>query len=188
MTTNVKIEDITEKHINDVKTEKNSTKNLINDKLDKLLLELKIISNIKEYDKICVRDNIMIDTPYLLQSVARTYNGDSREKSIKYIQKIIDDIFEILDNLLEDAKNPLPTHASIHYYSNKSQMEKVDFKDETITIYQKTNQNLTESISGLQNLKITYLNDISTTAKLDMLIVKIQNRINKINSMMVLKN
>ena len=32
----------------------------------------------------------MIDTPYLLQSVSRTYNGDSREKSIKYILKIIE--------------------------------------------------------------------------------------------------
>lgn len=186
--TDLKIVDISESHLNEEKTKKTVTKNTTNDKLDKLLLELKIISNIKEYDKICVRDNIMIDTPYLLQSVARTYNGDSREKSIKYIQKIIEEIFEILDNLLEEAKKPITPQASIHYYSNKGQIESVNFKDETITIYQKTNQNLTESISGLQNLKITYLNDISTTAKLDMLIVKIQNRINKINSMMVLKN
>lgn len=182
MATNMKIVDITDDKINENK------KPSINNKLDKLLLELKIISNIKEYDKICVRDNIMIDTPHLLQSVSRTYNGDSREKSIKHIQKVIEDIFEILDNLLEEAKKPLIPQTSIHYYSNKSQMETIDFKDETITIYQKTNQNLTESISGLQNLKITYLNDISTTAKLDMLIVKIQNRINKINNMMVLKN
>ena len=44
------------------------------------------------------------------------------------------------------------------------------------------------SIGGLQNLKITYLNDVSTTSKLDMLIVKIQNRINKIKDMMTLKS
>jgi len=184
----LKIIDVTEKHLENTLNE-NAKKDIdVNDMLDKLLLELKIISNIKEYDKICVRDNIMIDTPHLLQSVARTYNGDSREKSIKYIQKIIEEIFEILDNLLEEAKKPLTGQSSIHYYSNKSHINNINFKDETITIYQKTNQNLTESISGLQNLKITYLNDISTTAKLDMIIVKIQNRINKINSMMVLKN
>ena len=92
----MKIVDITDDKINENK------KPSINNKLDKLLLELKIISNIKEYDKICVRDNIMIDTPHLLQSVSRTYNGDSREKSIKHIQKVIEDIFEILDNLLEE--------------------------------------------------------------------------------------
>jgi len=64
--------------------------------------------------------------------------------------------------------------------------KKKNFKDATINIYQTINQNLTESIGGLQNLKITYLNDITMTSKLDMLIVKIQNRISKINNMMVL--
>ena len=43
---------------------------------------------------------------------------------------------------------------------------------------------LNESINGLQNLKITYIGDVSITSKLDLIITKIQNRINKINAML----
>ena len=73
--------------------------------------------------------------------------------------------------------------SSQHYYTKK---EKYNFKSETVSIYQTISQNLAESITGLQNLKITYLNDITTTAKIDMLIIKIQNRISKINNMMII--
>ena len=47
---------------------------------------------------------------------------------------------------------------------------------------------LTKSISGIQNLKITYLNDIVTTSQLDMLIIKIQNRCKKIKNITTLRN
>ena len=158
--------------------------------LDNLLLELKIISNIKEFDKICIRENIEIDTPYLLQSISRKIHGDSRDKTISYVNDVVMNIFKILDDLLKkeiiNEKNIVSSSAQL-YLNKDKYIQKYNFKDETISIYQKINQNLTQSISGLQNLKITYLNDISTTSKLDMLIVKIQNRISKINNMMVLK-
>ena len=150
--------------------------------LDSLLLDLKIISNIKEFDKISIKENIEIDTPHFLQSISRKINGDSRERTIKYISEVINNIFTILDELLKkEMKTELTS--SQHYYSKK---EKYNFKSETVSIYQTISQNLTESIAGLQNLKITYLNDITTTAKIDMLIIKIQNRISKINNMMII--
>ena len=58
------------------------------------------------------------------------------------------------------------------YYNN--------FKDDNSTIFQKIAINLSESIKGLQNLKITYIKDVSITSRLDIIINKIQNRINKI--------
>lgn len=164
-----------------------------NKQLDKLLLDLKIISNIKEFDKLKLGDTIEIDTPHFLQSLTRKYSGDSREKTIEYIEKTIANIFSVLDNLLEDEIKKLKPISILHvnnkspyYLNNNLNIKKYNFKEETVSIYQKINQNLSESISGLQNLKITYLNDISTSAKLDMIIIKIQNRINKINNMMVL--
>lgn len=148
--------------------------------LDTLLLDLKIISNIKEFDKISIKKNIEIDTPHIFQSVSRKLNGDSRERTIKYISDVINNIFLILDNLLkEETKTEIITTEN---YLNK----KYNFKSETVSIYQTISQNLAESIAGLQNLKITYLNDITTTAKIDMLIIKIQNRIAKINNMMII--
>ena len=150
--------------------------------LESLLLDLKIISNIKEFDKISIKENIEIDTPHFLQSLTRKINGDSRERTIKYISDVINNIFTILDKLLKkEMKSDLTS--SQHYYTKK---EKYNFKSETVSTYQTISQNLAESITGLQNLKITYLNDITTTAKIDMLIIKIQNRISKINNMMII--
>lgn len=163
---------------NDSKNDNNSSEC----SLESLLLDLKIISNIKEFDKISIKENIEIDTPHFLQSLTRKINGDSRERTIKYISDVINNIFTILDKLLKkEMKSELTS--SQHYYTKK---EKYNFKSETVSIYQTISQNLAESITGLQNLKITYLNDITTTAKIDMLIIKIQNRISKINNMMII--
>lgn len=174
------------------KMENNNTSNEIENEfnLDNLLLELKIISNIKEFDKICIRKNIEIDAPHLLQSITRKINGDSRDKTISYINDVVMDIFKILDDLLKKEminENNIVSSSTQLYLNKDKYIQKYNFKDETISVYQKISQNLTQSITGLQNLKITYLNDISTTSKLDMLVVKIQNRISKINNMMVLK-
>ena len=169
------------------------------DKLDKLLLELKIVSNVKEYDKLDVSSetNLKIDSPHFLQGFSRMYSGNGREKTLEHLDDLINKIFKITDELLETeikSKKPVSTLHILNddnsngLFLNKNlELEKIKFKDDLITIYQNINQHLVTSIDGLQNLKITYLNDVSTTSKLDMLIIKIQNRINKIKDMMTLK-
>lgn len=167
--------------------------------LDKILLELKIVSNIKEFDKLDIveNNNIRIDSPHVLQSITRMYSGNSREKTIKHLEDLVDKIFKITDELLEselEKKKPVSTlhiinNESKGLYLNKNlELTRIKFKDDLITVFQNINQHLIISIDGLQNLKITYLNDVCTTSKLDMLIIKIQNRINKIKDMMTLKN
>ena len=167
--------------------------------LDNLLLELKIISNLKEYDKLDItpESSLRIDSPHFLQFITRTYTSNSRDKTIDYLNELIEKIFKITDELLEkemDKKKPISTlHVSDNktnglYLNKNMELTKIQFKDDIISIFQNINQHLMTSIGGLQNLKITYLNDVSTTSKLDMLIVKIQNRINKIKDMMTLKS
>jgi len=167
--------------------------------LDNLLLELKIISNLKEYDKLDItpESSLRIDSPHFLQFITRTYTSNSRDKTIDYLNELIEKIFKITDELLEkemEKKKPISTlHVSDNktnglYLNKNMELTKIQFKDDIISIFQNINQHLMTSIGGLQNLKITYLNDVSTTSKLDMLIVKIQNRINKIKDMMTLKS
>jgi hypothetical protein len=167
--------------------------------LDNLLLELKIISNLKEYDKLDItpESSLRIDSPHFLQFITRTYTNNSRDKTIDYLNELIEKIFKITDELLEkemEKKKPISTlHVSDNktnglYLNKNMELTKIQFKDDIISIFQNINQHLMTSIGGLQNLKITYLNDVSTTSKLDMLIVKIQNRINKIKDMMTLKS
>jgi len=153
-----------------------------NMKLDNLLLNLKIISNLKEYDKISVNsENIIIDTPSMFQGIYRTWNGDSRKNTIGIIDSIINRIFEITDELLdEETCNQNRNHIIIT-------MNNKPFKDNIISTFQTIVVQLSETITGLQNLKITYLKDVSITAKIDLIISKIQNRINKINNLMNIK-
>jgi len=153
-----------------------------NMKLDNLLLNLKIISNLKEYDKISVNsENIIIDTPSMFQGIYRTWNGDSRKNTIGIIDSIINRIFEITDELLdEETCNQNRNHIIIT-------MNNKPFRDNVITTFQTIVLQLSETITGLQNLKITYLKDVSITAKIDLIICKIQNRVCKINNLMNIK-
>ena len=74
--------------------------------LDNVLLNLKIISNIKENDKISTAyDTIVIDSKDLLQGTRRfIYTGDSREKSIGMIDNLVKRILELTDDLFEKTE------------------------------------------------------------------------------------
>lgn len=137
--------------------------------LENLLLNVKILSNIKEFDKLSTSNDemLVIDSPSYLQGIYRTFYGDSREETLNKIDNIINDLFKITDEMLDNE-----TKKKKKYYNN--------FKDDNSTIFQKIAINLSESIKGLQNLKITYIKDVSITSRLDIIINKIQNRINKI--------
>ena len=163
-------------------TEKTNNNNKINNKdndlpvdkkvinnLEKLLLNLKIIANLKEYDKLSTSDKnvLIIDSPSLFQGIYRTFYGDSRDETLNKIESIINEIFSITDNLLEKSQNN-------NSYFNKN------FDDDISTTFQSIVLNLSESVKGLQNLKITYLKDVSITSRIDLIINKIQNRITKI--------
>mgnify|MGYP003388837232 CR=1 FL=1 len=128
--------------------------------LNKLIINLENLSNIKEYDKIYIENEIVIiDEPYFFQSVIRTYNRHSRQNAIDEINKIISSVFEYLD-----------------YLNSEDNI----FKEKNIYINNKLNQHLIKTIPGLQNLKITYFSDLITTKQIDLIIIKIQNRIDKI--------
>ena len=132
------------------------------------LLNLKIISNLKEYDKLSTMDKnvLCIDSPSMFQGLYRTLYGDSREETLNKLEDIINNIFEITDNLLNKKNN--------------SNCFNKNFDDDVSTTFQNIVMGLSESIKGLQNLKITYLKDVSITSKIDIIINKIQNRNNKI--------
>ena len=132
--------------------------------LNKLISNLENIASLKESDKLSIdNDLLVIDEVSFFQSIYRKINNDSRTRTIEHIEKIIKELFEYIDNL----------------NSNKN-----IFKEKTISDYNKLNQYLIRTIPGLQNLKITYFNDIKITNRLDLVIIKIENRINKINQLL----
>ena len=93
------------------------------------------------------------------------------------IDTIIKDVFDFTNDLLETQSLP--------WWNNNTTSE-IKFKNDIISVFQELILHLNNSINGLQNLKLTYINDIAICSNIDLIISKIQNRINKINSIMTL--
>jgi hypothetical protein len=165
------------------------------ERLDHLILSLKIISNLKEYDKLAVvEDKLCIDTPYLLQGIWRKWYGQGRSETLDTIKSIIADIFEFTDSLLKMNREskycsqPISIHQdSSNMLSDSKPREDVGFRESNSCVFSTIMIHLDESIKGIQNLKITYLGDTSVCSELDLLISKVHNRIEQIKKILVIR-
>ena len=65
-----------------------------------VLTNLKILSNIKPFDKLTFVDNIFrIESPTISQGVYRWWNQDSRNNTIQEINQLIENAFLIIDEI-----------------------------------------------------------------------------------------
>ena len=108
-----------------------------------ILSNLKLLSNIPIGSKLAIRNNeIIIHSKDSWQdSIARSYNGDSRMHAIWYLDEFIKGITKLLDHptVLESTKQRIKTE-------------------------------ITQSTQGLGHLKNTYYSDINTRTKIETLI------------------
>ena len=154
--------------------------------LEDVLTNLKIISNVNINDKLTLVNNILvIDPPQYIQGIIRWWRSDSRENSMNGIEEIISNVFNIIDNIYNDEVNEINSEGMPNFY-HKRDLPKNYFKNEHSLQLQTFTNELTNSIKGLQNLKITYQTDISICSKIDVLIDKINIRINKINKLLTI--
>ena len=165
------------------------------EKLDQLILSLKIIANLKEYDKLAIIDDkLCIDAPYMLQGIWRRWYGQGRNETLDTIKNIIANIFEFTDNLLKMNREsrycsqPISIHQdSPNIFSNTKPKENMGFRESNSCVFSTIMIHLDESIKGIQNLKITYLGDTSVCSELDLLISKVYNRIEQIKKILVIR-
>jgi hypothetical protein len=137
--------------------------------INQIYIILKIISNIKEYDKLIkTADNMIeIDNGNYTQAFRRWWNGHNRNETIEFLKDFIyNQTFKIIDDTLD---NELDNKKMVNF-----------FKETNHNILQKFLLELKNSIKGLQNLKITYSKDITITSNLDQIIEEIQFRIERI--------
>jgi len=143
--------------------------NSIDHNLNRIFINLKIISNIKEYDKLLTlqeNDIIEIDNAGLTQPLRRWWNGRSRNETIEFLNIFISETFIIIDETLtKEIKGQTNTNF---------------FKESNHNILQRFLLELTNSIKGLCNLRITYGYDIKFKSQLDTLIEGIEFRVEKI--------
>ena len=161
---------------------KNNSKIKITDNMiDNILYKLNIISSIKQGDKLyCFDDNIFIDNSYI-QSISRYIYNQNRNDAIQNIQECIENVIYITDFIY---RNEISVKKNI---KEKEQRQlNTFFKECNDKILKKFYIKMNNSIEGLNNLKLTYNEDLSIKTIIDLLIQKIQTRITKIDNILVI--
>ena len=139
------------------------------------LLNLKIISKIKENDKLSSQEKIIkIDPPSLLQGVYRWMNAEGRSITLEKLTAIVNDSMEITEGLLKREKD-------------LKENEYLDLQENNSQIFQTFIIELTNTLLGLENLKKTYCTDINIMSQLDILLKKITTRIDKMTKLCSIK-
>ena len=121
--------------------------------IDNILLDLEVIKQVKENDKLSVlvlpgNKRLIVDSYSYFSSITRKYNGYNRDDTIKYLEELVD----IINKSCATINN-----------GNHSDLA------ETL------NNSIKNSIIGLENLKKTYKNDSIIIAKLVLIINKLNN-------------
>ena len=148
--------------------------------LDYLFLNFKIISQIKEGQKLRIRkfnglDVLDIDNR-IIYKYLRGFYGDNRDTTIIVIKNLVDLAYKITDDILQEEFNTKTENP----HQKKSPFESDD--DNTI-LFRKLVLEMENSLVGLENLRSTYTDDISMISMLDLIIGKIKLRIDKINAL-----
>jgi len=126
--------------------------------IETIILNMRIISEIKENDKLVANSNCLeIDTRYI-QSIQRWWYEDGRQTALIKITNIVQDLFNFIDKT---------------YGKNEKMKNCEKFEEDKTHLFQRIHRILSNSIKGLENLKITYRNDIKTITKIDLIMEKI---------------
>lgn len=146
-----------------------------------MIRNLKILGNVKPNDKLVKHgDTIKLDSPYMYQGISRYWHGDSRKDSLNHIEQLIESSFAMID-LIYGSEIEIRTGGLDNYYSsNKGQKYFETENAQKLTIF---STELINVIKGLTNLKQTYHSDISICSRIDVVIEKINLRIQKIQEL-----
>ena len=122
--------------------------------IDQLLTSLKIISMIKEGQKVCVRNGLLSLEPNstgVQVAVRRWVNNDSRQSTLAYIKNVINNSLDVC-NMLTDR--------------------------DTIT---KLIKSLTESSTGIGSLAVTYETDVPIVATIQVIQDRIKTNLENLS-------
>ena len=152
----------------------------IENKVNNNILNLKIISSLNKDDKLAINTenkDMSIESNDFTQSIRRWWNSQSRTQSIDQIESVINESFQITDTIFEEENNSDVEICDI----------KDNFKEEKSSILHRFLIDLTGVKRGLDNLKLTYNDDVKIISRINVLQERIGIRITKLNSVLVIK-
>jgi hypothetical protein len=151
-----------------------------------ILINLNIISKIKPNDKIYMNsDNYMsIEQDSAFQGIFRFIFNNSRTKNLNNLNYFYNSVYNCIDDtinskylFISDKNGQLIDN--LHLLNHNCFFENENF----INIYNnlvELNHYLKLSLTGLENLKKTYISDVVTISKLDIIINDAETHIKKI--------
>lgn len=148
--------------------------------MNNIFVNLKIISKVKPNDKIYLNNDNFISIEYdsFLQGILRYIFKNSRSKNINNLNNFYCVVYSYIDELLNSkylTNNKECDHQNENYINALNSLKEI-------------NTYIKSSINGLENLKETYINDIVTISKLDIIISKIETYVNRIDTKLDLLN
>lgn len=151
------------------------------DTTDRVIINLKVISGVKEGQRICTRNNsFFIQEPGWMQSLSRWINQDTRWANLTDIKAVIDDSLRILGTYMTLVHHAYGKSPPLNGYNSLP----VPTLDASLNYIKTLSKEIESAITGLEKLKITYSNDTLMIANLDVLIEKSVTEIGKAKNML----
>ena len=152
--------------------------------LDRITINLKILSELKPHDKLVFRDGIFdIDRWDYTQPFRRWYNADSRQSTIENLNNFINSVFSFIEEIYLRENISINDNESTK--KGKRRHHNV-FSEESNQTLLSISHNLQNATSGIRNLIVTYENDTLVSKKLQHFISNIEARVQRINNLMIL--
>ena len=123
---------------------------MTDDLVDQVLTSLKIVGMIKEGQKVCIRNGLLTLETHstgLKVAIRRWINRDNRQSTLSYIKNVVNNAFDI-----------------VNMHQNEDTIEKLKLA-------------LKDCILGLGCLSVTYNDDASMTASIEVMQDRIRSRV-----------
>tara|TARA_B100000925_G_scaffold291750_1_gene281166 strand:- start:1311 stop:1868 length:558 start_codon:yes stop_codon:yes gene_type:complete len=164
--------------------------NLSDSELDQLndycMTNLKILSSIKVGNKICydkTTSKFNIDEWTYAQPFTRWWNDEGRQVTVKSLEEFINKVFKAINNIYSSEISEPYADVKNTYYTDLTQTQSI-FKEQNSTLLLSFINEMQNCVTGLNNLKQTYKDDISIISSLDIIIEKLNVRIKKIQNIL----
>ena len=143
--------------------------------IDRVLHDLKVISMIRDCDKIFT-DNGMLNLDHggFTSSVYRFVKGEGRNKGISAINNVLSDAFAIVDNCCRKIES-----RELELKENRETMVN---KMKSYHLICKIRSSVSDVLIGLKNLRTTYSNDTSVTARIDVMKERVSQGLKEVDA------
>lgn len=150
----------------------------IDTRVNSNILNLKIIAALNKDDKLAINESdsgISIETNDFTRAIRRWWNSQSRCQALDQIENVINESFTLTDEIFEMENN------DNYNESNES------FCEENSSILHRFLLEFKGVMRGLDNLKLTYNDDVSIISRINILQERISIRTTKLNNILVIK-